>query len=102
MDAEKRIRRWDEVDREHMRRCCRELSLTITGTRGFEAAQVTAGGVSTRELDLPRMESRIHPGLFFVGELVDVDGICGGYNLQWAFSSGYSAGLAAAEEVKQR
>ena len=56
-------------------------------------AQVTAGGVDTAELNADTMESRIVPGLFFAGELVDVDGICGGYNLQWAWSSGAVAGM---------
>ena len=62
----------------------------------FENAQVTAGGVDTRQIDPATMMSRIIPGLYFAGELADVDGMCGGYNLQWAWSSGYLAGSSAA------
>ena len=59
-------------------------------------AQVTAGGVDTRRIDPATMVSRLHEGLYFAGEMVDVDGICGGYNLQWAWSSGSVAGRHAA------
>ncbi len=69
----------------------------ITGTKNFDAAQVTTGGVSVREIHPQTMESAIMPGLYFAGELVDVDAKCGGYNLQWAWSSGYAAGKAAAQ-----
>ncbi|SHJ90401.1 BaiN/RdsA family NAD(P)/FAD-dependent oxidoreductase [Hespellia stercorisuis] len=69
----------------------------ITKTNPFENAQVCAGGVDTVEINAETMESNIVPGLFFAGELVDVDGICGGYNLQWAWSSGYVAGREAAK-----
>lgn len=68
----------------------------ITGTNGFEQAQVSAGGISTEEIDPETMESRRVPGMYFAGEMVDVDGMCGGYNLQWAWSSGYVAGISAA------
>ena len=73
------------------------LDLTITGTLDFESAQVTAGGVDLEEVEPVTLQSRLIPGLFFAGEILDVDGSCGGYNLQWAWSSGYAAGKAAAE-----
>ena len=60
------------------------------------AAASRAGGIQTEEIDPHTMESRLVPGLFFAGEVVDVDGICGGYNLQWAWSSGMVAGTHAA------
>ena len=63
----------------------------ITDTKGYDTAQVTAGGVLTEELD-ENMQSKLVDGLYFVGEMVDVDGVCGGFNLQWAFASGYVAG----------
>lgn len=66
--------------------------LDITGVSGFESAQVTAGGVSTAEFDPTTMESRLVPGLFACGEVLDVDGDCGGFNLQWAWASGRLAG----------
>lgn len=64
----------------------------VTGSLGMEGAQVTAGGVRTSEFDPATLESRLVPGLFACGEVLDVDGDCGGYNLQWAFSSGRLAG----------
>lgn len=68
----------------------------ITGTTSWPNAQVTAGGVDTREVDKDTLESKIVSGLFFAGEVLDVDGACGGYNLQWAWSSGFVAGHNAA------
>ena len=69
--------------------------LQVTGYLSFEQAQVCSGGVDTKQVNAYTMESRIHPGLYFAGELLDVDGKCGGYNLQWAWSSGYVAGQNA-------
>jgi len=77
-------------------RTAKEFVFPITGNLGFDAAQVTAGGIRAGEFDPETMESRIVPGLFACGEVLDVDGDCGGYNLQWAWSSGRAAGLAAA------
>lgn len=73
----------------------KEFTMTITDTNSFDNAQVTAGGVSTTEIDENTMESKIIKGLYLSGELIDVDGTCGGYNLQWAWSSGYVAGASA-------
>ena len=67
----------------------------IIGSKGWKEAQVTAGGASTKEIDNKTMESKIIKGLYIVGELIDIDGDCGGFNLQWAWSSGYLAGLSA-------
>ena len=66
----------------------------LTQVRDFSYAQVCTGGIRTEELDVHTLESKLVPGLYFAGELLDVDGICGGYNLQWAWSSGYVAGNA--------
>ncbi|MFQ9876167.1 aminoacetone oxidase family FAD-binding enzyme [Waltera sp.] len=74
---------------------CRNLKLHITESNPYENAQVSAGGVDVREVK-PTMESKICPGAYFAGEILDVDGRCGGYNLQWAWSSGYLAGYHAA------
>ena len=68
------------------------FSLPVTGISGFESAQVTAGGVRTAEFRADTLESRLAPGVFACGEVLDIDGDCGGYNLQWAWSSGYVAG----------
>lgn len=68
----------------------------VSETAGFDNAQVTSGGVSRGEIDFDDMSSKVCDGLYLAGEIVDVDGICGGYNLQWAWSSGYIAGMSAA------
>lgn len=73
----------------------KNFNLKIAGTKSFDVCQVCAGGVDCREIS-EHMESLKHSGLFFAGEILDVDGPCGGYNLQWAWSSGYAAGTAAA------
>ena len=73
----------------------KQFSMRIQATNSFEQAQVCAGGVSTKEIHEDTLESRLVKGLYLIGELVDVDGTCGGYNLQWAWSSGYIAGASA-------
>jgi predicted Rossmann fold flavoprotein len=70
------------------------FQITPVGTEGFKKAEVTAGGVATAELSSQTMEAKRVPGLFFIGEVVDVTGQLGGYNFQWAWASGYAAGQA--------
>ena len=81
-------------DLDRIARSLRGFSLPVTGVCGFDQAQVTAGGLRTSEFDPETLESRLVPGLFAVGEVLDVDGDCGGFNLQWAWSSGRAAGGA--------
>ena len=71
---------------------CKDFPLPVTGTCGFDQAQVTAGGLDTAEFDPHTLQSRLVSGLYACGELLDIDGDCGGYNLQWAWSSGRLAG----------
>ena len=80
--------------------CCavKMLEIRLTEPLGMDAAQVTAGGVYTRDFDPATMESKLVPGLYACGEVLDIDGDCGGYNLQWAWSSGRLAGLNAGKE----
>jgi len=66
--------------------------LDIIGHKGFKNAMITRGGISTKEIDPKTMQSKIIKNLYFCGEIIDIDGPCGGYNLQWAFSSGYLSG----------
>ena len=73
------------------------FELPLLGTLSFEDAQVTAGGMVTEQFNPETMESLLVPGLYACGEVLDIDGDCGGFNLQWAWSSGRLAGLAAAE-----
>lgn len=79
----------------------KRLILPVDGTRGFDQAQVCAGGVCLDQIDPRTLESKLHRGLFFAGEVLDIDGPCGGYNLQWAWSSGAAAGMAAARAVSE-
>ncbi len=71
----------------------------VTGTDSWTGAQVTAGGIDVSGVKPASLESRLAPGLFLAGELLDIDGDCGGFNLQWAWSSGHTAGSAAAARV---
>ena len=75
---------------------CKDWRVTVVGSNPYDNAQVCAGGVPLREVD-EDMQSLKVPGLFFAGEILDVDGKCGGYNLQWAWCSGYLAGRGAAK-----
>lgn len=76
---------------------CKNYIFSITEPMGMDSAQVTAGGILTADFDPNTVESRLCPGLFACGEVLDIDGDCGGFNLQWAWSSGHLAGCAAGE-----
>ena len=71
---------------------CKRFTLPLRGTEGFDSAQVTAGGLRAADFDPETLQSRLVPGLYVCGELLDVDGDCGGFNLQWAWASGRLAG----------
>ncbi len=89
-----------DLSRDERRRltgALKELSLPIAGTLGFEKAEVTSGGVSLAEVDPRTLESRLVPGLYFAGEILDLDGLIGGYNFQAAWSTGWLAGEVAAK-----
>ena len=73
------------------------LKLKITGTASWNNAQVTKGGMTVGEFNSATMESKLQKGLYACGEILDIDGDCGGYNLQWAWSSGYLAGVNASK-----
>ncbi|MFG0263337.1 MAG: NAD(P)/FAD-dependent oxidoreductase [Novipirellula sp. JB048] len=85
-----------KVGRRSIVAAVKNLELPITGTRGFNKAEVTAGGVALNEVNSRTMQSRIAEGLYIAGEVLDVDGWIGGYNVQAAFSTGRAAGIAAA------
>ena len=90
-----------ELTREEIAQVCRtvkDFDIPLTEPLGMDSAQVTAGGVLTENFDPQTLESRLVPGLYACGEVLDVDGDCGGYNLQWAWSSGRTAGLHAGKE----
>lgn len=85
---------WKNQGLSEFERRLHNWEVVPNGTEGYEKAEVTAGGVDTDELSAKTMESRKVPGLFFIGEVVDVTGQLGGFNFQWAWASGYSAGQA--------
>ncbi|HPZ09203.1 MAG TPA: NAD(P)/FAD-dependent oxidoreductase [Candidatus Eremiobacteraeota bacterium] len=85
---------WQE--KESLLKLLKEWEFTVIGTNGFKNSQVTAGGVNTEEINENTLRSRVVSDLYFAGEILDVDGDCGGFNLQWAWSSGYVAGKSAA------
>jgi predicted Rossmann fold flavoprotein len=86
--------RWTDPALEETERHLHRWQIIPEGTEGYAKAEVTAGGVDTGELSARTMESRRVPGLYFIGEVVDVTGHLGGFNFQWAWASGYAAGLA--------
>ena len=91
--SEKTVKELSEKEIENVSEDLKQFRIKVTGTKGFDCAQVTSGGVSTDEINPATMESLVCKNLFFAGEIIDVDGICcGGYNLQWAWSSGLTAG----------
>ena len=87
------------LPRENRRRLAHTLTawtLPVAGSRGFNYAEATAGGIPLDEVDPATMESRTCPGLYLAGEVLDVDGRLGGFNFQWAWASGYVAGRGVA------
>jgi predicted Rossmann fold flavoprotein len=92
IDPEKEIHQLTKAERLRIVALLKCLTLTITGTRPMAEAIVTAGGISTREIQPKTMESKLVPGVYFAGEVVDIDGFTGGFNLQAAFSMGAAAG----------
>ena len=81
-----------KVDRQKLVAAMKRLSVPLAGTLGFEKAEVTAGGVRLNEVDHKTMQSKLHPGLYLAGEVLDLDGWIGGYNFQFAWSTGWLAG----------
>ncbi|HEY2393423.1 MAG TPA: NAD(P)/FAD-dependent oxidoreductase [Candidatus Angelobacter sp.] len=86
---------WSNHAMDELERQIHNWQITPAGTEGYAKAEVTAGGVDTNELSAKTMESRKVPGLYFIGEVMDVTGHLGGFNFQWAWASGFSAGQAA-------
>ena len=93
------VKELSEAELEEVARCVKCFRLELTEPLGMDSAQVTAGGVITDDFDPATMESKLVPGLYACGEVLDVDGDCGGYNLQWAWSSGRMAGLHAGGNI---
>lgn len=90
------------LDTEQLAKALAAYPVPITGVKGFENAQVTSGGISCRDFSPETMESRLIPGLYCAGEMLNVDGDCGGYNLQFAFAGGILAGEHAGRQARKR
>ena len=97
IDPRKKVNSITKEERARILRTLKGLEISLSRFRPIEEAIVTSGGVSVNEIVPKTMESKLHPGLFFAGEVIDVDAYTGGFNLQIAFSTGYLAGKSAAE-----
>lgn len=97
ISPEKRINEVTREERAGLVELLKNLTMTVNGVRGFREAIVTQGGVHVKEVNPSSMESKLVKGLYFAGELLDLDAVTGGFNLQIAWSTGYLAGLSAAE-----
>jgi predicted Rossmann fold flavoprotein len=92
IDPESAFSKLPGQQRDNLIKLIAATPLTVVGHAGFATAMITRGGVSLKQIKPETLESRLVKSLYFCGEIVDLDGPCGGYNLQWAFSSGHLAG----------
>lgn len=95
VEEDLRLRDLSKKDRNKLIHIIKELELTVSSFRSIKEATITSGGIPINEIDSKTMESKVIKGLYFAGEIIDVDAITGGYNLQIAFSTGYVAGMNA-------
>jgi len=101
LDGDRKAASLTDAELSEAVRLLKGWEIPVTGTKGWKEAQVTAGGVDLAEINRDTMESLYVPNLYFTGELLDVDGKCGGYNLQWAWISGLAAGRSAAMKIRE-
>ena len=94
IDPEKPVHEITKEERSSFVKLIKNIPMTVTGTRGFNEAIITRGGVSVKEINPSTMESKLVKGLFFAGEVIDVDTETGGFNLQVAWSTGHLAGVS--------
>jgi len=99
--SHKKVHTITRPERLHLVYLLKNLELRLTGNAGYKEAVITKGGISTKEVNPSTLMSKRIPGLFFSGEVLDVDALTGGYNMQIAFSTGYLAGLSAANYIKE-
>ncbi len=98
LDPDKNVGNVSREEIVKLAQILKSWNFKVTGSQGWRHAQVTSGGVDTRDIDSATMESKKSKGLYIVGEILDITGDCGGYNLQWAWSTGYVAGLDASSK----
>jgi predicted Rossmann fold flavoprotein len=99
LDLEKHAAKISRKERFHLVNLFKHLEMSFDGLFGFEKAMVTSGGISTKEIDSRTMRSKIVDNLYFAGEIIDVDGPTGGYNLQLCWATGFLAGESAAKNL---
>ena len=99
IDPQKMVNEITKEERRNLAVLLKHLEMHVSGLRGFNEAIVTRGGVSVRDVDPGTMESKKIRDLYFAGEVLDLDAVTGGYNLQIAWSTGYLAGLSAGQPV---
>ena len=92
IEPEKKVNEITKEERENLGKLIKNLKLTISGFRPIDEAIITAGGISVKEINPKTMESKLIKGLYFAGEIIDVDAYTGGFNLQIAFSTGFVSG----------
>ena len=92
IDPDKKINEITKDERRRIVQAVKDFRLTLTGLRGYKEAIITQGGISVREINPSTMESKLVKGLYFAGEVLDLDAVTGGYNLQIAWSTGHLAG----------
>lgn len=97
IEEEKKVNEITKEERNHFAGLIKDFTMTLTGLRGYSEAIITKGGVSVKEINPGTMESKIVKGLYFAGEVLDLDALTGGFNLQIAWSTGYLAGINAAK-----
>jgi predicted Rossmann fold flavoprotein len=98
IDPHKKVNSITREERERMVHLLKDITVPLKGFRPIDEAIITRGGVSVKEIDPKTMRSKLVEGLYFAGEIIDVDAYTGGFNLQIAFSTAFVAGRAAAEE----
>ncbi len=100
LTGDKRIHELTREERHRLGQAVKGLSFTVSGLRGFDEAIITKGGIHVKEVDPATMESKLVKGLYFAGEMLDLDALTGGFNLQIAWSTGHLAGLSCAETIQ--
>lgn len=101
IDPEKKVHEITKQERRRLVEITKAFTLSVLGKRGYDEAVITQGGVSVKEVNPSTMESKLVQGLYFAGEVLDLDGLTGGFNLQIAWSTGYLAGISCAEKGKE-
>ncbi len=92
VEPNEKLKDIDGIKKDKLLKVLAWAPLTVNDHGGFDMAMITRGGINLKEIDPKTMQSKIIDGLYFCGEVINLDGPCGGYNLQWSFSSGYLAG----------